>query len=219
MNNDILNEQIAYYRARAQEYDKSTGKTEELKEASAHARDLLQQIGPCEQVLELACGTGTWTRVLLAIAHHITAIDAASEMLAIAQQKLGNAHISYQQTDVFQWEPKQEYDLVFFANWLSHVLPKDLDAFLLKVSRAVRRGGHLAMIDQYAPTSKDREIMTEGEGGSLYAHRSLHDGKTFTIVKVFYDVMTLQETLASLHFEMTLHQLSDIFFILSARRW
>ncbi len=75
------------------------------------------------------------------------------------------------------------------------------------------------MIDQYAPTSKDREIMTEGEGGSLYAHRSLHDGKTFTIVKVFYDVMTLQETLASLHFEVTLHQLSDIFFILSARRW
>jgi demethylmenaquinone methyltransferase/2-methoxy-6-polyprenyl-1,4-benzoquinol methylase len=97
-------------------------------------------MGPYEQVLELACGTGTWTQVLLPIAHDITAIDAAPEMLTIARQKLGNAPVSYQQADVFQWEPRQEYDLVFFANWLSHVLPKDLDAFLRKVARAVRPG-------------------------------------------------------------------------------
>ncbi len=141
MNNDILNEQIAYYRARAQEYDKSTGKTEELKEASAHARDLLQQIGPCEQVLELACGTGTWTRVLLAIAHHITAIDAASEMLAIAQQKLGNAHISYQQTDVFQWEPKQEYDLVFSPTGCLMFCPKTSTPFCSRSLVPFAEGG------------------------------------------------------------------------------
>lgn len=169
-------------------------------------------------MLELACGTGTWTQVLLPIAHDITVIDAAPEMLAIAQQKLGNAPVSYQQADVFQWEPRQEYDLVFFANWLSHVLPKDLDAFLRKVSLAVRPGGHLVMIDQSAPTSKDQQIMTEGEGGSLYAHRSRHNGDAFTIVKVFYQVVALQERLAALHFEVALHQLSDLFFFLSAKR-
>ena len=119
---------------------------------------------------------------------------------------------------MFQWEPRQEYDFVFFANWLSHVLPKDLDAFLLKVSRAVRPEGHLVVIDQSAPTLKDREIMTEGEGGSLYAHRSLRNGETFTIVKVFYEITALQERLAALRFEVVLHHLSDLFFFLSARR-
>jgi ubiquinone/menaquinone biosynthesis C-methylase UbiE len=218
MNSDILNEQMAYYRAQAPEYDEVTENIEELKGAFSRAKALLHQMGPYEQVLELACGTGTWTQVLLPIAHDITAIDAAPEMLAIARQKLGNANVSYQQTDVFQWEPRQEYDLVFFANWLSHVLPKDLDAFLGKISRAVRPGGHLAVIDQSAPFPEDREIMTEGEGGSLYARRSLRNGEAFTIVKVFYEVTSLQERLTALRFEVTLHHLSDLFFFLSARR-
>jgi trans-aconitate methyltransferase len=218
MDHDILHEQIAYYRARAQEYDETTEGTEDLKGAFARARDHLQQKGPFEQVLELACGTGTWTRILLPIGRDITAIDAAPEMLAIAQQKLGDAQVHYQHIDLFQWEPKQEYHLVFFANWLSHVPPQELDAFLAKVSRAVRPGGYVAIIDQYAPTPEDRQIMKEGEGGSIYAQRPLRDGKTFTIVKVFYNVMALQETFITLGFEVVVHQLSDIFFFLEARR-
>jgi len=162
MDHDIRHEQIAYYRAQAQEYDESAERYEELKGAFALARDLLMQLGPFEQVLELACGTGTWTRVLLEIGRHITALDAAPEMLALAQQKLGNAPVTYQEADLFQWEPGQPYDLVFFANWLSHVPPKDLDAFLNKVSRAVRKGGYLAIFDQSTPLLEDRQIMKEG---------------------------------------------------------
>jgi trans-aconitate methyltransferase len=139
-------------------------------------------------------------------------------MLAIAQQKLGDAWVHYQHIALFQWEPKQEYHLVFFANWLSHVPPQELDAFLAKVSRAVRPGGYVAIIDQYAPTTEDRQIMKEGDGGSIYAQRPLRDGKTFTIVKVFYNVLALQETFTSLGFEVIVHQLSDYFFFLEARR-
>jgi len=215
MDHDIRHEQIAYYRVQAQEYDESAERCEELKGAFALARDLLMQLGPFEQVLELACGTGTWTRVLLQIGRHITALDAAPEMLALAQQKLGNAPVSYQEADLFQWEPGQPYDLVFFANWLSHVPPKDLDAFLNKVSRAIR---YLAIFDQSTPMLEDRQIMKEGEQGRIYAQRPLRDGKVFTIVKVFYDGMALQERLASLGFEVAVSHLSESFFFLSARR-
>jgi len=218
MDHDIRHEQIAYYRAQAQEYDESAERSEELKGAFALARDLLMQLGPFEQVLELACGTGTWTRVLLQIGRHITALDAAPEMLALAQQKLGNAPVSYQEADLFQWEPGQPYDLVLFANWLSHVPPKDLDAFLNKVSRAVRKGGYLTIFDQSTPMLEDRQIMKEGEEGRIYAQRPLRDGKVFTIVKVFYDGVALQERLASLGFEVAVSHLSEIFFFLSARR-
>src|SRR5712691_8794067 len=141
MEHDILGEQIAYYRARAQEYDESIGGTEEPKGAFARAIHLLQQMGPFEQVLELACGTGIWTKALLQIGHDITAIDAAPEMLEIAQRKLGNAPVHFQQADLFQWEPEQEYDFVFFAFWLSHVPPERLSPFLNRVSRAIRPGG------------------------------------------------------------------------------
>ena len=58
----MLNEQIAYYRARAQEYDESVGGTEEPKGVFARAIQLLQHMGPFEQVLELASGTSTLVR-------------------------------------------------------------------------------------------------------------------------------------------------------------
>ena len=75
MDQSILHKQLAYYRARAQEYDESTRETAELQGVFAHARELLQQRGLCEQVLELACGTGIWTQVLLAIGREIPMIE------------------------------------------------------------------------------------------------------------------------------------------------
>jgi 2-polyprenyl-3-methyl-5-hydroxy-6-metoxy-1,4-benzoquinol methylase len=45
-------------------------------------------------------------------------------------------------------EHVNQYDLVFFANWLSHIPPQQLDAFLGIVARAVRPGGSLVIVDQ-----------------------------------------------------------------------
>ena len=218
MEHDILNEQIAYYRARAQEYDESVREGGEPSETFARVTHLLRQMGPFEQVLELACGTGIWTKFLLQIGRAITAIDAAPEVIEIAQRKVGNAPVHFQCADLFQWEPVQEYDLVFFGFWLSHVPPERLSPFLERISRAVRPGGYVVIIDQYAPTEEDRQIIKEGEVGALYAERPLRDGRTFTIVKVFYDVITLQEKFTNLGFESVVHKLDDSYFFFSARR-
>ncbi len=51
----------------------------------------------------------------------------------------------------------------------------------------------------------------------MYATRPLSDGRTFTIVKVFYDLAELHTRLTELGFEVELHQLNDVFFFLSGR--
>ena len=219
MDQHILDEQMTYYRKMAQDYDETTGQTADLQGAFARAREFLQQLAPVEQMLELACGTGTWTRALLPLGRELTAIDASPEMLALARQKVGNAVVQFQQADLFQWQPRQQYDLVFFANWLSHVPPHRLDAFLGTVARAVRPGGALAMVDQYAPMPEDRDIIVRDvEGGAIYAKRSLRGGQTFLIVKVFYDLQIIEHLLDTLDFTVTVHKLDDIFFFLQARR-
>ncbi len=218
MDQHILDEQITYYRKMAQEYDETTGQTEDLQRAFARARDLLQQHAPVEQILELACGTGTWTRALLPLGRELTAIDASPEMLSLARQKVGNAVVQFQQADLFQWQPRQQYDLVFFANWLSHVPPQRLDAFLGTVARAARPGGSLVMVDQYAPMQEDREIIVQKEEGAICAKRSLLNGQMFLIVKVFYDLQIIENLLDALDFTVTVHKLDDIFFFLHARR-
>jgi len=218
MEQHILDEQMTYYRKRAPEYDETTGQTEEIQRAFARARELLQQHAPWEQMLELACGTGTWTRALLPLGRVLTAIDASPEMLSLARQKVGNAFVQFQQADLFQWQPRQLYDLVFFANWLSHVPPPRLEAFLGTVTRAVRPGGSLVMVDQYSPLPEDREIIVQdAEEGVIYANRSLLNGQTFTIVKVFYDMQFIEHLLDSLGFVVTLQKLDNIFFFLEAR--
>jgi demethylmenaquinone methyltransferase/2-methoxy-6-polyprenyl-1,4-benzoquinol methylase len=218
MERNTLYEQIAYYRARAQEYDESLAAAEDLQGTFALARELLWQLGPYEQVAELACGTGIWTQALLQISGHITAIDAAPEMLAIARQKTQEARVSYQQTDLFQWKPEHSYDLVFFANWLSHVPPGKLAAFLRSVSHAVGTGGSLVIIDQFAPMPEDQQIMKQGQEGYIYAERALGNGDVFTIIKAFYDLPMLQEMLTALHFAVTVSRLSDVFFFLCAKK-
>lgn len=218
MDQRILDDQKTYYRKIALDYDDVTGQTEDLQRAFARARALLGQLGPFERMLELACGTGYWTRALLPLGRELTAIDASPEMLALARRKVGNARVQFQQADLFEWQPSQQYDLVFFANWLSHVPPRRLEGFLSTVARAVRPGGSIAMVDQYAPMEEDSEISVQTDEGAIYANRSLRNGQTFLIVKVFYELRALESRLDALGFAVTIQKLDDIFFFLQARR-
>ena len=210
MHDAILNEQIEYYRARAREYDASI---QDAADLLAPGRGPLLQLGTFESILELACGTGMWTETLAQMGSKVTAVDAAPEMLEIARQKLGEEHIKYQQADLFHWEPDQKYDLVFFANWLSHVPPTALDEFLNKVQKAVQRNGYFAMIDQYLPSDSDRRVAKD----DIYATRPIEDGRQFTIVKAFYDPAHLQEKFQALGFEVSTNKFADSFFFLAGK--
>ena len=216
MDKDVIQEQIAYYRARAQEYDQSLAQNgtpnnpQENGEFEEAAR-MLRSRGAFKEVLELACGTGIWTRLLLEIGQQVTAIDASPEMLELCRQKVGETRIRYQQADVFEWEPDQRYDLAFFAHWLSHVPPNSLASFLAKVTRAVRPGGQLFIVDQYAPTPEDEQVAFD----EIFARRPLADQRTFTIVKVFYNLDELLLRLQRLGFVVIARKLDTSFFALS----
>jgi demethylmenaquinone methyltransferase/2-methoxy-6-polyprenyl-1,4-benzoquinol methylase len=95
----VLAARITYYRAVAPEYldqqlDEPGG--EELVSA-------VEQHAPRGTVLELACGPGTWTPLLLRRASSVTAVDAAPEMLALARARLGTDHerVRFVQADLF----------------------------------------------------------------------------------------------------------------------
>jgi demethylmenaquinone methyltransferase/2-methoxy-6-polyprenyl-1,4-benzoquinol methylase len=87
MNRDILREQIEYYRQRASEYDEwffRQGRYDRGEEHRqqwffevAEVETALRSATPSGDILELACGTGLWTRHLLPFATHLTAVDAS----------------------------------------------------------------------------------------------------------------------------------------------
>src|SRR5206468_2884444 len=92
-------EQLAYYRAVADEY-------QDLHAIDAPGQDeLLSAINsfrPTGDVLELACGSGVWTERLQRSAASVTAVDAAPEMLARARTRLASSgSVRFVEADLF----------------------------------------------------------------------------------------------------------------------
>jgi ubiquinone/menaquinone biosynthesis C-methylase UbiE len=222
MTDSVMQQQIAYYRARAGEYDEWFYRLGRYDHGEALNRQwfrevetvftALHQVGPVGRVLELAAGTGNFTQELLKISQHITAIDASPEMIEINRRKLKAPNVDYVQADVFAWEPEVEYDMVCFGFWLSHVPPETLDAFLAKVCRALRVGGKLFLVDsRFSPTSTAQNHVLEDDD-NIFVARKLNDGREFTIVKVFYEPDSLQARLHEQGFEVRV-RLTENYFI------
>lgn len=221
-------EQILYYQARAGEYDewfyrlgrydRGPEMNERWFEEAARCMRELQTFEPVERALELAAGTGIWTRELLKLADCITAIDASSEMLAINRAKLGSAAtVSYEQANLFDWEPTAQFDLVSFTFWLSHVPPDLVETFLSKVYRATKPGGRVWMVDsKRTPTGGAMDQLVRN--GDPYQDRKLNDGRTFRIVKVYYDCETLNDLFKQAGFTANVRETPTYFIYAKAER-
>jgi SAM-dependent methyltransferase len=191
----LLGEQIAYYRARAPEY---------LSDALAVLRDskieaAVDGFAPGGHVLELACGPGTWTPRLLETAATVTAVDASPEMLAIARQRVGHDdRVRFVLADLFTWRPDRRYDVVFFGFWLSHVPLARLAEFWALVDDCLVPGGRVLFVDD-AHRSPDELI--EGAASSTIQRR-LSDGSAHRAVKVPHEPGMLEHRLAQLGWDI-----------------
>ena len=210
MERDLLREQIAFYRARAPEYGRSGAYQEQFETV----KRVLRTMGPFEHILELACGTGIWTKELVNIGQEIIAIDASPEMLELNRSSVADARVQYRQADLFEWQPEGEYDLVFMAFWLSHVPPDLVDTFLDKVRTAVRPGGKVFIVDQ-CEDFRDRPIP---ERLGIRETRRTSDGRTFGIVKVYYHPALLANRLTRFGFATRGQRVHDSFFFVSGTR-
>ncbi len=143
----LVAEQVAYYRARAPDYDDAY-----LGKAWDRSIDELPIAG---DVLELACGSGHWTPMLAARARSVTAVDAAPEMLALARRRVRDPSVEFLQADLFDWRAPRRYDTVFFAFWLTHVPPARFAAFWSTVGAALAPGGQVCFVSLVRSFSTD----------------------------------------------------------------
>lgn len=223
MTKETIQEQIAYYNARAKEYDEwfyRIGRYDRGLEINqrwfdevATLKNVVNKVGIVESVLELACGTGIWTQELLKIGKQITALDASQEMIEINRQKLNNAsNVEYRQLDLFSWQSDKQYDLVFFSFWLSHVPPVKVDEFLSKVYNSVLPSGKVAIVDSYfeiTSSAKDHPLQDKNE---IYQQRKLNDEREFQIFKIYYQPDVLLNKLTQAGFQAEV-RLTDTYFI------
>jgi demethylmenaquinone methyltransferase/2-methoxy-6-polyprenyl-1,4-benzoquinol methylase len=216
---DLLREQKRYYAERAPDYDDwwyRRGRYElepdalaRWQEDIAEADAELESLAPLGSVLELAAGTGIWTRKLVRLADRVVAVDANAETLA-----LNTTDADLVRADVFEWRPAERFDLVFFSFWLSHVPDDRFDEFWGLVRAALAPGGRVFLVDSGAGDTAH----TGTEQADWEETRSLTDGRTFRIVKRRWTPEDLAERVRPLGFELELQDTANGHFLVGGGR-
>lgn len=225
---ETLSGMVAYYRARAAEYDEwwerlgrydqgpeRNGRWFAEREEAFAALDALHMNG---DVLELAPGTGIWTERLLRHAATITAVDASPEMVALNRAKVDSDRVAYLLADLFTWQPARAYDGVCFGFWISHIPLERLNPFLQTVAAALRPDGKVFFIDgRREPTSTAPDQQLPEEGAQVMTRR-LNDGRSFEIVKNFYDPSDLARRCVAAGLDITVQETATYFIYGAGRR-
>jgi ubiquinone/menaquinone biosynthesis C-methylase UbiE len=202
-------EMLAYYEARAPEYDDWYMRRGRYERGPVHdaawnaeldiAGRWLDALPISGEIVELAAGTGWWSP-LLASKGELSLYDAAAAPLERARERLVahrlRAHLHVRDA----WaDPDRAVDAVFTGFWLSHIPRARLDAFLALARGWLKPGGTFAVIDSLAdPQSSAVDHPTATGDASV---RRLADGREFTIVKVYYAPDELEEALVRAGFE------------------
>jgi demethylmenaquinone methyltransferase/2-methoxy-6-polyprenyl-1,4-benzoquinol methylase len=213
---------VAYYEARAAEYDDWYLRRGRYSRGPIHDAAWNAELDAAGQwldgrpfrgqIVELAAGTGWWSP-LLAEKGELTLYDAAPGPLERARARLVahglRAHLHVRDA----WaEPDRPVDGLFAGFWLSHVPRGRLDEFLSLARRWLRPGGSFAFIDSL----RDPQSGTADnpEPADDEAVRRLADGRQFRIVKVFYEPAELRAALLRAGFATAEVTTTGRFFLL-----
>ena len=220
---DLHDEMIAYYAARAPEYDDWYLRRGRHSRGPVHdmawqidldtATRWLDGIGFHGQIVELAAGTGWWSP-LLAQKGELSMYDASEAPLSIARERLTahdlRAHLHVRDA----WaEPDRAVDGLFAGFWLSHVPRTRLAAFLGIARHWLRPGGTFAFIDS-REDSHSGAVDQPPSGEADVARRRLADGREYRIPKVFYEPGELEGALLAAGFTRVEVTTTDRFFLL-----
>ena len=186
---------VEYYRRRAGEYEeiydwRDSDRQREQDLLYNAIRDSLRG----RDVLEVACGTGWWTRILSESARSIMATDLGDEVMDIAREKKYLCPVTFRREDAYNLSFEDDsFNGGLAFSWFSHI-PHDLiDIFLDKFHRVLARGSRIFIADNvYIQGIGGEPVGKEGDP-TTYKIRVLRDGGVFTIAKNFYSVEDLVE--------------------------
>jgi SAM-dependent methyltransferase len=227
-------ELVAYYEARAPEYDDWYLRRGRYDHGPIHdaawnaeldaAGRWLDELPIAGRIVELAAGTGWWSP-LLASKGELWMYDAAEAPLARARERLvahrlrAHLHVrdAWAEPDGAAGEGTagdgSPADALFAGFWLSHVERARTGAFLELARRWLAPGGRIALIDSL-PDPRSGAVDHEPPARDRSVRR-LADGRTFTIIKVYRSADEIASGLTDAGFRDVDVRTTGRFFVLA----
>lgn len=194
-----------YYNHRASQYEeiyyrKEPVRQKELKELATAMRNVLAG----HYVLEIACGTGFWTKVAAEVAESILAIDISDQMLTIAKaKKMPSKKVKFCSGDAYALDfIKETFDAGLANFWLSHVPKSRVSCFLHGFHKKLKSGAIVFIADNVYIPGVGGELITRPGCGDTFKKRELSDGSQYEVLKNYYDADQLREIFEPLSSEL-----------------
>ncbi|MGA3007735.1 MAG: class I SAM-dependent methyltransferase, partial [Opitutaceae bacterium] len=152
-------------------------------------REILGKLFRGEDVLEVACGTGYWTKALARTARSVFATDVSERVLTLARTKnYGNATVNFLKADCYALP---QFDALFTAGfgafWWSRIPRVRLREFMTDFHSHLAAGAKVAFIDHRYFEGRSTPLFRAGVNGEAdtFQMRTLHDGHVHKVRKNF----------------------------------
>jgi SAM-dependent methyltransferase len=178
-----------YYAARAAEYDRVYEKPERQADLARLER-LVPEHFRGRRVLEIACGTGYWTKRIAGVARSIVATDIGTEVLSVAKAKPWplTTDVTFHIADAFDLAAVPgDFDAAFAGFWWSHVRREDLGTFLDGLHARLPAGARVMLIDNRYVAGSNIPITRRDPAGNTFQERTLSNGERHEVLKNFPD--------------------------------
>jgi demethylmenaquinone methyltransferase/2-methoxy-6-polyprenyl-1,4-benzoquinol methylase len=225
-DDELLRSQIEYYDRRAPVYedwwfrrgthDRGAWVNDRWFAETAMAEADLATVDASGHVLDLACGSGIWTRLLAPRARRLVAVDASPRMLELNRLRVADPSVEFRLADVFDWDTDERFDLIVTGFFVSHVPPSRFAPFWAKLARWLRPDGLVWIVDDATPRAVP-EADARSVGGALHAHRRVFEDHEYTIVKLFYRPDLLTARLDELGWDAALRATGEHLLVGTAR--
>ena len=104
---------------------------------------------PGTTILELGCGPGALTRLLVERGAQVTGVDASPDMIAEANRRVRGA--TFRLADVRTFEPPGRFDTILVSFVLHELRASDWQSLLRRLANALASGGRLVLADHALP--------------------------------------------------------------------
>jgi demethylmenaquinone methyltransferase/2-methoxy-6-polyprenyl-1,4-benzoquinol methylase len=225
-DDELLRTQMTYYDDRAAVYEDvwfrrgahDGGPEDNARwfQETAVVEAMVADLDAPGDVLDLAAGSGLWTRLLAPRAGRLVAVDASPRMLARNRARYGKPHVEYVRTDVFSWDTDDRFDLIVMGFFVSHVPPARFEELWARLRTWLRPGGCVWLVDERwragFPMTGRRSL-----GGPSHAHRRRLGDRHYTIVKLFYTPEEIVAKLDALGWDADIRGTGERFYAGTAR--
>lgn len=216
MKNNVSKDLTDYYSKRAQEYENIYNRPDKVRQQEQNfIAEYIKKSFRGKYVLELACGTGYWTKYLLVSAQKILAIDTSPEILKIASSRYFRyPSIQFLQSDAYD-PPKSipPYTGMMANFWFSHIPKRKIELFLKTIHTCMQSNAFILFVDNVYKGELGGGLIRKRGQLDTWKLRRLENGKKYTILKNYYSKTQLTNIFSRYSEKLEIYYLTNFWLV------